>query len=251
MRISILILLALALIAPTGLLAQEEEEAKRFIYATYFYCKVAGEEKADELIAKNTVPIYDAAVADGTILGWGWLAHHTGGKWRRIQYHMSDTIEGLLKAQDVMAKRAEEAGGSNDGFGKICSAHDDYIWKMESGNGVDSDRAAAGISVYHVCNINKEERADEIVEKAFAPVYNKAVADGKIKSWGWSSHVIGGKYRRLSTMTGDSFPALLKARGEILEGIYGDGENAEANEFSDICNSHSDYLWDFKHEKTR
>jgi hypothetical protein len=240
--------LALLLVIPFSL-AAEEEKKDTYIYATYFYCDTATQEKADELVKKNTAPINDAATADGTITGWGWLAHHTGGKWRRIQYHMSDTLDGLFSAQDILAERAEKAGVANDGFAEICSSHDDYIWKMESGNGMNSDRATAALSVYHVCDLNREQRADEIMEKVFSPVYNKAVTDGKIKSWGWSSHVMGGKYRRLGTMTAESYPALMSAWGEILDAIYGDGDNAEANEFSEICSSHSDYLWDIVHEK--
>lgn len=57
-----------------------EEKSDTFIYATYYYCKASGEEKADELVMKNTAPVFDAAVADGTIMPWGWLSHHTGGK---------------------------------------------------------------------------------------------------------------------------------------------------------------------------
>ena len=113
----------LALAAPLALSAQEEEKpAGGYIYATYFYCDTATQEQADELVMKNSAPIYDAAVADGTIKGWGWLAHHTGGKWRRIQYHASDTIEGLLTAQETLQQRSEAAGVSNDGFAQICGA---------------------------------------------------------------------------------------------------------------------------------
>lgn len=239
--------LALAIAVPASMVAQEKKEEKEtFIYATYFYCKTATQEKADELVKKNTAPVYDAAVKDGTISGWGWLSHHTGGKWRRIMYHASDSMAGLLKAQKVLAERT--ADSANDGFAEICGAHEDYIWQSESGNALKDDRGTAAMSVYHVCNIKNEERADEIVEKAFAPVYDKALADGKIKSWGWSSHVVGGEYRKLSTMSADSFEQVLEARGEILASIYGDGDNAEANEFSDICTSHSDYLWEIVHE---
>ena len=243
-------ILALAISAPVSLAADHHEEKEdRYIYATYFYCKTATQEQADVLVKKNVVPVYDAAVADGTIKGWGWLSHHTGGKWRRIQYHTSDTISGLFKAQDTLGERVDEAlGGADDGFAEICGAHDDYIWKVESGTVATGDRAPASLSTYHVCNLNKEERADEIVEKVFAPVYDKAVADGKIKSWGWSSHQVGGKYRRLGTMTAASYDELFVAWGEILETIYGEGDNAEANEFSEICNSHADYLWDVVHE---
>jgi len=244
-------ILTLAISTPAALMAEEEKAAENYTYATYFYCKTSTQEQVDELVKANTVPVYDAAVADGTIKSWGWLAHHTGGKWRRIQYHGSDSIAGLLAAQETLAERMDAAGGDEDNaFGKICGAHDDYIWKSEAGSAADTKRGSVGISVYHVCNIAKEERSDEIVKKVFAPIYDKAVADGKITSWGWSSHLIGGKYRRLSTLTGANYTDLLKAQGEILDAIYGDGDNAEANEFSNICTSHADYLWDIQHEKS-
>lgn len=242
-------ILAVAITAPMALSAEEENKEERYIYSTYFYCNTAKQEQADELVKKNTAPVYDAAVADGTIKGWGWLSHHTGGQWRRIQYHSSDSVAGLLKAQETLGKRMDEAmGGANDGFGEICSSHEDYIWKAEAGGVGTDDRAEAGLSVYHVCNFAKEERADEIVKTVFAPVYDKAVAAGKIKSWGWLSHQVGGKYRRLGTMTAANYDDLFKAWGEILEEIYGDGDNAAANEFSEICGSHTDYLWDIVHE---
>lgn len=245
-----IVFLSACLATPFAVVAEEETEAEKYIYATYFYCKAAGEDKVDEMVKKNTAPVYDAAVADGTISSWGWVAHHTGGKWRRIQYHMSDSVSGLLKAQDVIAGRVEEAtGGADDTIGTVCGAHDDYIWKVESGNGIGEDRGTAGLSVYHVCTFEGEERADEIVEKHFGPLYDKAIESGKITSWGWSSHVIGGKYRRLQTMTAANYDNLLAARAEILEALYGDGDNAEANEFSQICGSHSDYLWEVVHEK--
>lgn len=240
----------LALAAPLGLSAQEEpQEAENYIYATYFYCDTARQGEADELVMKNTAPIYDAAVEDGTINAWGWLAHHTGGQWRRVQYHTSDTVEGLLAAQETIGERVDEAGGANDGFARICNSHEDYIWKGEAGSTQQAERGPAALSVYEVCSMSGEERAKEIVKNNFAPVLDKAVADGKLTSWGWNSHVLGGEYRVLQTMTAKDHATLLKARADILEAIYGDGNNAAANEYSTICTSHSDYLWDVQHEK--
>ena len=245
-------ILGLVISAPATLMAEEEEKAAdSYIYATYFNCDVSTQEQADELVKANTAPVYDAAVADGTITQWGWLAHHTGGKWRRLQFHGSDTIAGLFKAQETIGERITAAqGDSPDGFSKICGAHDDYIWKGEAGSAAGTKRGPAGLSVYHVCDIAKEGRADEIVKKVFAPVFDKAVADGKIASWGWSSHLVGGKYRRLGTTTGANYADLVMAQGDIIRSLYGDGDNAEANEFSTICTSHSDYLWDIQHEKS-
>lgn len=238
--------LSLALAAPAALLAQDDKDEKEtYIYASYFYCKTSGMDAVDDMVSNEMAPIYDAGVKDGTIGGWGWLAHHTGGKWNRIFYHVSDSMENLFKSQSTMMERSKDTG---EGFTEICGLHDDYIWQSVVNNGLTGDRGKAALSVYHVCDISREERADEIVKTVFAPLYDKAIEEGKIKSWGWSSHVIGGKYRKLGTMTGDSFGAVLKARGEILEAAYGDGENAAANEFVDICSSHSDYLWNVANE---
>ncbi len=235
-------LLALAVALPSGLSAQEEEEKKEtYIYATYFYCKSSGFDAIDAAMAEHTAPVYDAAVKDGTIGGWGWLAHHTGGKWSRLFYHVSDSMDGLFAAQATMAERSKDL--PDGGFMEACSSHEDYIWQAENNSGLMDKRGDAAMSVYYVCDISREERADEIVNEVMAPLYDKAVKEGKITSWGWSSHVVGGKYRKLGTMTGESFPALLKARGEILQALYGDGDNPLANEFSQICGSHSDYLW--------
>ena len=100
--------MALFVSAPVALVAQDEEApADTYFYATYFYCKVTTQERADELIKAHTVPVYDAAVADGTIKGWGWLAHHTGGKWRRVIYHTSDSVAGVLAAQKTLGERMD------------------------------------------------------------------------------------------------------------------------------------------------
>ena len=128
--------LSVAVSAPAGLVADEHEKKEEtYIYATYFYCDASMEEKVDELVAKNSAPVYDAAVADGTIKGWGWLRHHTGGKWRRIRYHSAGSMEALLAGLDTVGERIADASGDDDAFGQICNGHDDYIWRSVAGSG--------------------------------------------------------------------------------------------------------------------
>ena len=95
--------------------------------------------------------------------------------------------------------------------------------------------------------MSKEGRADEIVKTVFAPIYDAHVGEGRLASWGWSEHIVGGKYRRLATMTADDWPTLLKIRGEIFDAMD-EADNPLADEFSEICGSHSDYLWEIQHE---
>lgn len=220
--------------------AQEEDEAPSlFTYASYFYCTDGPLKRADEIIAEDAERM-DGFVADGTLSTWGWLSHHTGGRWQRIFYFQSESMDGLLDGLDAMQASGDEEAGAE--FSQICSAHDDYIWSLENGSQSDQ-RGKAGFSVYHVCDITREDRADEIVDEHVAPILNGMVEEGKLTSWGWQSHVVGGRFRKLQTMTAADHKSLLKARGEAIGAIY-DEESEAGAELIDICGPHVDYMWD-------
>jgi len=223
-----------------------QDDKASYIYTTYFYCDVARQEEADEVFEDVDKPIFEAAVKDGTITGWGYLAHHTGGKWRRAQYYAAGSVVELLAAQEAIAERQEEEDDSDE-FGEICNAHDDYIWRSVAASGGDIlavPRGKVGLSAYYVCD-SREGAADEIVKTIFAPVYDSQVGPGKLSSWGWAEHIVGGKYRRLATMTAEDWPALFAARASILEA----GQDSElGDQFGEICGSHTDYMWEIRHE---
>ena len=221
----------------------DHHAADRFAYSTYLYCDISQQQAADTAILADYAPVYDEAVKAGSISQWGWLAHHTGGKWRRALYYVAPSVEALLAAQQQLADKLNESGVIN----KACPSHEDYIWKLETGS-KSKTRGSAGLSVYMICNLASEQRADEIVTKHFAPVFNRHIGKGQLTSWGWASHVLGGKYRRLATMTAASYPDLLKARQAILASLFSDKGPAEAAEFSTICTGHQDYLWDIQLE---
>lgn len=228
--------------------AQEEDAPPRFTYATYYNCGGGPLARADELIAEDADRM-NGFVEDGTIAAWGWMAHHTGGQWQRIFWYQADGMDAVLDAGDAIQgdgdDDADDAAADEEddgpGFGQICSRHDDYIWQVENGSSGDT-RGDVGMSVYHACDINREERADEIVAEHMAPILNKFVEEGKLSSWGWQSHVVGGRFRKLQTMTAPDVKSLMKARGEAIAAMYGEDDEAGA-EFSDICGPHVDYIW--------
>ena len=74
------------------------------------------------------------------------------------------------------------------------------------------------------------------------PFLDKMVDDGKLLSWGWQTHIIGGKVRKLQTMTAKDLPTLLAARAESIELMYPD-DSAMGQELAEICGSHVDYIW--------
>lgn len=229
-------------------IAQEDEEGQDepigYSYATYSYCTLSGQSEADEIVKKTEAPVYNELVKEGAIQNWGWLAHHTGGRWRRVFFYSAESVNDLLDAQEAMSAKFD-ALDSDDDRSDICYAHDDYIWAVDlAGGDPDAARADAGFSVYYICNESTEDRADEIFESTFAPLLEKARKEGKIASWSWLSHFVGGKYRRLQSITGADHKALLAARDDLLDALYGGDEpNAAAVEFNAICNGHADYMW--------
>jgi hypothetical protein len=67
------------------------------------------------------------------------------------------------------------------------------------------------------------------------------VADGKIKSWGWNEHIVGGSYRRLATFSATDMKAVMEARDTIIQAFI---DNPLGDTFTDICGDHSDYMWE-------
>jgi len=220
----------------------EDQPAERYTYVTYHTCDITKQERADEIFAQVQKPIYDAAVADGTITGWGWLAHHTGGKWRRAMYYGAGSVQGLLDAQNKIGDQVDaKAGKLGEEFGKICNSHDDYIWRTVAGNIGTVARGSAAFSVYYECDQGREDQADALVTQVFAPIYDKLLADGKIKSWGWNEHIVGGNFRRLATISAADMKSLMEARAATVQAM---DDNVLGNTLTDICGRHTDYMWD-------
>lgn len=225
----------------TAAMAQDKP-AQRYTYVTYHVCDLSQLERADEIFEQVQKPVYDAAVADGTINGWGWLAHHTGGKWRRATYYGAGSVQALLDAQkktgDAMDAKNKKLG---DEFSRICNSHDDYIWRTVAGNIGTVARGAAAFSVYYECDQGREDQADALVTRVFAPVYDKLLADGKIMSWGYNEHIVGGNFRRLATISAKDMKSLMEARAATVEAF---GDDPLGDTFGDICSGHVDYMWD-------
>ncbi len=237
-------LLGLACATPS---AAQQETQGTYIYGTYFSCG-ASYRDADEAVEKWAKPVYDAAVADGSITSWGWLGHRAGGSWLRVLYSSATTLQDALASSDqlfetLMSKEKKSNAKWEQQFNEACESHEDYIWSRVAGNDGAGRRGDVGFSVYYVCDSTREQQADALVKSTIAPVYDKLIADGQLVSWGWWEHIVGGKYRRLETFTAKDVKSLVDARMALMDALQ-DEPLAEA--VSGICDSHQDYIWDIK-----
>ncbi len=228
--------------------AQGQAAQVNYAYATYFVCAPEGESRADEIIQSSFKPHYDAAVEHGDILSWSWMQHYVGGTWRRALVIIAKDMDSLLDASgalgEIISDKTPEAGRA---FSATCASHDDYIWQTTPGLGssaVTEQRGAAGFSVYMQCDMNGEERADELVAKVFAPVYNKHVGEGKLTSWNWLKHNVGGEWRRALIMGAADHKTLMRTRAAILAEYEDRKVERAAKEMNEICGRHQDYMWD-------
>ena len=242
----LLTLLSIGLL-PFAVCAQDGGPAS-FNYVTYYVCDVATQGNMDNVVETNEKPVFDKWVEDGKLMAWGYLSHFTGGRWRRAQYHVSPTMDGALRAQsEIFQEIYADNREGGQARAEACEAHDDYIWAQSQGSAPGTERGDVSLSVYHGCAIADQDRADEIFAEIYAPQFDEMIEDGRIGSWGWQSHVLGGQFRRLQTVTGEDYAAVNAARIETVQ--TANQEHPElAREFSQICNSHVDYLWDIVHE---
>lgn len=163
-----------------------------------------------------------------------------------MEFFFAPTMEGLLDAQKKMGDAADAKNKklSNE-FGAACNAHDDYIWRRVSGSFGTTSPGAVTFSTYYVCD-SREDQADAIVAQTVAPILEKQVADGKLKNWGWLEHIVGGQFRRVAIMGAADLKSLMAARGELVAAL---DDNALADQFTEICDSHADYIWEVRSSK--
>lgn len=229
------------LLIAAGAVQAADEPAEFYVYGTYSVCDLAGQERADEIFMQVDKPVYDAAVADGTLSSYSYYAHHTGGKWRRGNFLVAPSIDALLDAQKTLSEQITAGNEDlNAEAAEICNEHEDYIWRSVAGKSGDSEPGKAVFSMYFVCD-SRESQADAIVKHVFAPVYDKLVDDEKLTSWGYLEHIVGGHVRRIATMNATDMKSLMAARSEINQAL---SDNPLGDAFTNICSAHEDYMWE-------
>jgi hypothetical protein len=230
--------------------AAAQDEATPIVYGVYLECNPALGQRLSEIVADVWGPMVRQRIDSGDLTAWGMITHATGGPWNRALYQVGTDLARLLGAVDEMvAEWAESSPETLTEFWDACGDHEDYVWRYVTGSApaeqVAVARPTAGMSTYWVCDEGRGSLVDLIVEEAFASIYDAQVEAGLLNSWSWFSHFVGGEYRRLLVMDGASHEELLTARDNVLEAI-GDEHAGLGSEFTNVCNGHTDYLWNIE-----
>ena len=237
---AVLCVVILTFLAPFPAVAQDEASA--VVFGIYYRCTQGEETRADEVFAASLAPVVQRHVDSGDLTGYLWLSHVQGGTWRRLFAITGEDIPTMMDAREAIENEADANALAE--LSSVCPSHDDYIWTGVENSPLDPDAVGgATLSAYHSCDMSREERADEIFAELLAPLYQKHMDAGDLASWGYYAHRIGGRFRRLETMSGTDHKTLLATQGNIYTEA---GEiNAEAlQEFRQICTWHSDYMWE-------
>lgn len=227
----------------TGAAAQDDLATT---FGIYYRCNQALEAQADEVVNGTLGPIAQRYVDSGALTNWIWLAHRQGGEWRRVFVTIGSDLGSMMATreeieQEFLEGHPDEASALNT----ACPSHDDYIWEgVAASAGAGTNTAGtASISAYHACDRSREARADEIFTQVVAPLYERHRGMGHIASWTYSSHRMGGIFRRLETFSGADHVTLLN----MQDAIYNEAIETDAlamQEFNEICSWHTDYMWE-------
>lgn len=210
----------------------------------YYRCSTADEGEADFIVNEVFEDVFDSHVESGELIGWGWVEHMAGGQWRRIS---TMTAENQTAAWDAWGSIVEDIMDDHPNawhrFNEICPSHDDYIWNMVATSSPEEAGTTPDIwaSSYWVCDETEEARADELMQQ-MTPVFDNHIAAGNIGGWGWYEHVVGGRFRRLLTLTEGEAANILEGRDLVIADLQSQHAD-ELEEFGNICTGHVDYIW--------
>lgn len=98
------------------------------------------------------------------------------------------------------------------------------------------------LATYYRCDYVRQTRADTLYRQVIGPALDRQIKAGNLTGYGFSSHRMGGAWRRLETWTAPSIEKLLAAQEAYNADIQKTNPKASA-EFDAVCGSHDDYIW--------
>lgn len=98
-------------------------------YSTYYACEGGVEQRASEIFEELLVPLYQKHQDAGHLASWGFYAHRSGGRFRRLETMSGADHATLVQTQAAIYQEANETDPfAFREFRSICNWHTDYMW---------------------------------------------------------------------------------------------------------------------------
>lgn len=125
--------LALALIGPAALHAQDDDAPPQVLSVSSYVCPQSSISDIAENYDTYTRPVEDELVTEGMLLGAGLFFHAWADEYNVNYYRVAPSMAGLFEAVAEVGRRVTEQNPElADGPGPfaVCTAHKDNIYFM-------------------------------------------------------------------------------------------------------------------------
>jgi len=182
----LLAVLALSLLAPLVASAQQQEPPT-ITYVSEWAIPRAQWDDYVSFTRKNTLPVFEKLMADGTITGWGFYATnvHDEGGITHGDWFQASSVANIEKTLLTLTKLSQNP------FNVAATKHRDYLLRSQ----VRRSKAASGSDGYLWVNYTqlkpgKNEEWRALFDNAIKPLLDGLVADGSFISYEMDTEVI-------------------------------------------------------------
>ncbi|MFY9582864.1 MAG: hypothetical protein WAR21_00045 [Candidatus Acidiferrales bacterium] len=237
---------ALLLLAPLAALAQQQEEPPTFTYVSEWAVPRAQWADWVAYAEKNTKPIFDKLLADGTIISWGTyvtIVHDESGITHGLWFEAS-SIAGIERVLGETIKVYTAPLIST------ATKHRDYLLRSP----LRRSKAASGANGYLWVSANqvqpgKGQEWREMFDKYSKPVYDELLANGTILAYWIDVEQVhtdnpGWRYVVYLTPNADALAKVSAAFEAAAQKRGADANRGISRSFADItvAGVHRDYL---------
>ena len=236
MRTKVPLLILTALVTAVAVDAQDQD-TPRFAFAMYYECDLNLEGAVDQAVMASMEPIYQRYVDSGELDSWAWRAHAIGGPWRRSAVIVAGDLETVLDTRAAIVREVQtEAPAAVNLLNAGCPVHEDYVWALsfESQEAPTTLEPTPSLTAFYRCDGAPPGEVGTIVRERVAPFLEGMVREGRLTTWAWGGHVMGGVYDQVLYLAGDSHISILEARADL--------NNAGVGNFGQLC-SREEYAW--------
>jgi hypothetical protein len=197
MRRTVFAVLALAVLAPFAVAAQETEEQETpQVYTALYKIGYADMEEWIRVYHEVSVPILEELQEEGIIQGWNVWQHQTGGEYNwRFAVRATQWAQFGQFWEQYLGRLAERFPDDLARSAEMIRAHKDEIWDITGVHFPDPPPATQYVyDARYQLSFSDMDAWNSTWEEVLAPALEQAMADGVLGGWVTEGHNTGGRF---------------------------------------------------------